>query len=197
MQQDVTRCSTIPILHNGRAKIIPDGAPVDCVGADAAKLTPGEYTGTLANPNGRHDTVRRITQFRPADLHPHVQACPLGNGARRSVLPSLASETISAIRAMRDASSRSPPAIPSRRCSRRHAVHPAGQPRRSGWRGRWDTTTTGFGGSAGIIEIFFSSWCAKGTTTSLSPSSNSAGPVRKHRHRFPRSDFCSIQRPGQ
>src|SRR5205814_6733023 len=65
MQLDVARMFNDPNLHNGGAKIIPNGAPVDCVGAVPRNSPPGEYTGTLVNPTGGTTTVRRISQFDP------------------------------------------------------------------------------------------------------------------------------------
>ena len=65
MQQDVIRMWNDPNLHNGGAKIIPNGDPVNCVGVVPPNSPPGEYTGTLANPTGGTTRVRRINQFDP------------------------------------------------------------------------------------------------------------------------------------
>src|SRR2546422_4425236 len=65
MQLDVQRMWNDPNLHNGGVKMIPNGDPVNCIGAVPRNSPPGEYTGTLANPATGTTTVRRITQFDP------------------------------------------------------------------------------------------------------------------------------------
>src|SRR3989442_10862210 len=65
MQADTTRMWNDPNLVNGGVKIIPNGAPVNCISVVPRASPPGEYTGTLANPAGGTTTVRRINQFDP------------------------------------------------------------------------------------------------------------------------------------
>src|SRR5882672_6009025 len=177
MQQDVTRMFNDPNLHNGGAKIIPDGAPVDCVGAVPRNSPPGEYTGTLANPTGGTTTVRRITQFDPqiciltfkhihsgtAPVDPSFPHTPLNNlgdprYAGRVITAPTPAITFPAM--FPTGTQFTPPSNPALRVP-----------------GQMDTTTTGFGGSAGIIEIFYQFVVRKGDNNFTFAFVNSAGPV--------------------
>ena len=138
MQQDVIRMWNDPNLHNGGTKIIPNGDPVKCVGVVPRNSPPGEYTGTLANPTGGTTRSTEHPSSILDDLHPHLQAHPLGVW-RRSIRPSRTSRSsTSAIRATAGASSklrrrRSPirRCSPSARPSRRPPMPRCGCPGRS------------------------------------------------------------------
>src|SRR4029077_9504256 len=151
MQQDVIRMFNDPNSINGGARIVPDGAPVDCGGAVPRNSPPGEYTGTLANPAGGRTTVRRITQFDPQICiltfkHVHSGTAPVDASFPHTPLnnlgdPRYAGRVITA----------PPPAVTF------PAMFPVGTPftppANPALRvpGQIDTTTTGFGGSAGPI----------------------------------------------
>jgi hypothetical protein len=179
MQQDVTRMFNDPNLHNGGAKIIPNGDPVDCVGVVPRNSPPGEYTGTLANPSGGTTTVRRIKQFDPQICiltfkHIHSGTAPVDTSFPHTSLfnlgdPRYAGRVIDS----------PPPAITF------PAMFPTGTPftppANPALRvpGQLDTTTTGFGGSAGIIEIFYQFVVRKGDNNFTFAYVNSAGPVKE------------------
>jgi hypothetical protein len=179
MQQDVIRMSNDPNLNNGGARIIPDGAPVDCVGAVPRNSPPGEYTGTLANPTGGTTTVRRITQFDPQICiltfkHVHSGTAPVDPSFPHTPLNNLGDPRY----AGRVIDSPPPPVTFP-------AMFPAGTPftppANPALRvpGQIDTTTTGFGGSAGIIEIFYQFVVRKGDNDFAFAFVNSAGPVKE------------------
>jgi L-ascorbate metabolism protein UlaG (beta-lactamase superfamily) len=179
MQQDVQRMWADPNLHNGGVKVIPNGDPVNCVGPVPRNSPPGEYTGTLANPTGGTTTIRRITQFDPKICiltfkHVHSGTAPVDASFPHTPLnnlgdPRYAGRTITT----------PAPAITY------PAMFPAGTPftppANAALRvpGQIDTTTTGFGGSAGIIEIFYHFVVRKGENNFTFAWVNSAGPVKE------------------
>src|SRR5438132_121107 len=65
MQADTTRMWNDPNLVNGGVKIIPNGDPVKCVAVVPRASPPGEYTGTLANPEGRTFTFAFVNSAGP------------------------------------------------------------------------------------------------------------------------------------
>ena len=179
MQQDVTRMFKDPNLHNGGARIIPNGDPVNCVGAVPRNSAPGEYTGTLANPTGGTTTVRRITQFDPQICiltfkHIHSGTAPVDPSFPHTPLNNLGDPRYAG-RVITDP----PPAISF------PAMFPAGTPftppANPALRvpGQMDTTTTGFGGSAGIIEIFYQFVVRGGDNNFTFAFVNSAGPAKE------------------
>jgi len=178
MQQDVTRMWSDHNLHNSGAKIIPNGDPVNCVGAVPRNSPPGEYTGTLANPTGGTTTVRRITQFDPnicimTFKHVHSGTAPVDPSFQHAVFSNLgdpryagavtSSPTVTTYPAMFPTGTPfTPPASATLRVP-----------------GQINTTTTGFGGSAGIIEIFYH-FVVRGEGRNFTFSFvNSAGPVKE------------------
>jgi len=179
MQQDVTRMFNDPNKVNGGARIIPNGDPVSCVGVVPRNSPPGEYTGTLSNPAGGKTTVRRITQFDPQICietfkHIHSGTAPVDDKMGHTPLsnlgdPRYGGRVITA----------PPPAI----------TYPAMFPTGTSFTppanpdlavpGQMNTTTTGFGGSAGIIEIFYH-FVVRGAGHDFTFSFvNSAGPVKE------------------
>jgi len=179
MQQDVIRMWNDPNLHNGGVKIIPNGDPVKCIGVVPRTSPPGEYTGTLTNPTGGTTTVRRITQFDPQVCiltfkHVHSGTAPVDPSFPHSPLSNLGDPRY----AGRVIDS-PPPAITY------PAMFPVGTPftppSNPALRvpGQIDTTTTGFGGSAGIIEIFYHFVVRDGDNDFTFAFVNSAGPVQE------------------
>ena len=176
MQQDVIRMWNDPNAHNGGAKIIPDADPVKCEGVVPRNSPPGEYTGTLANPTGGTTRVRRIMQFDPqicilAFKHIHSGTAPADPTFTHSTLFDLADP--------RDAGRVfDSPAVTY------PALYPTGipytPPNNPALRvpGQLNTTTSGFGGSAGIIEIFYHFVVRGGKNFSFAYV-NSAGPVKE------------------
>ena len=179
MQQDVARMAADPNLNNGGAKIVPDPSPVKCLGAVPRNSPPGEYTGTLANPTGGKTTVRRITQFDPnvcvlTFKHVHSGTAPVDGSFTHTTLSNLGDPRYEgrAITAPGPAvtfpamfpagTSFTPPSDPTKRVA-----------------GQIDTRTTGFGGTAGSIEIFYQ-FVVRGEGHDFVLSwANSAGPVRE------------------
>ena len=179
MQADVTRMFNDPNLHNGGAKIIPNGDPVNCIGVVPPNSPPGEYTGTLANPTGGTTTVRRITQFDPhiciltfKHIHsgtapvdpsfPHNPLFNLGDPRYAGRVIQTPAPAITYPAMFPTGTPFTPPANPALRVP-----------------GQMDTTTTGFGGSAGIIEIFYH-FVVRGAGHNFTFAFvNSAGPVKE------------------
>ncbi len=177
MQQDVARMWNDPNLHNGGAKIIPDGDPVNCIGAVPRNSPPGEYTGTLANPTGGTTTVRRITQFDPDICILTFKHIHSGNSPAD---PSFVHSPLNDLADPRDAGRVfDSPAVTY------PAMYPTGTPytppANAALRvpGQIDTRTTGFGGAAGIIEIFYH-FVVRGRGHNFTFAYvNSAGPVKE------------------
>jgi len=179
MQQDVARMFNDPNLHNGGARIIPNGQPVKCVGAVPRNSPPGEYTGTLANPTGGTTTVRRITQFDPQICiltfkHIHSGTAPVDTSFPHTPLNNLGDPRYAGA----VATSTTPPIT----TTTFPAMYPAGtslNPSSPPVPGQMDLRTTGFGGSAGIIEIFYQFVVRGGDNNFTFAFVNSAGPVKE------------------
>jgi len=183
MQLDVTRMWNDPNANNAvngvAPKIIPNGDPVACVGVVPRSSPPGEYTGTLSNPRGGTTTVRRITQFDPnicilTFKHIHSGASPVDASFPHTPLNNLGDPRYAGA----TTSSPAPPTIFP-------AIFPTGTPftppAAEALRvpGQMDTRTTGFGGSAGIIEIFYH-FVVRGQGHNFTFAYvNSAGPVKE------------------
>jgi hypothetical protein len=179
MQQDVTRMWNDPNAHNGGARVIPDGAPVRCEGVVPRGSPPGEYTGTTEDPAGGRTTVRRIAQFDPQICiltfkHIHSGTAPADPSFPHTPLSNLGDPRYSG----RTIDS-PPPAVTY------PAMFPAGTPftppsdATLRVPGQLDTRTTGFGGSAGAIEIFYD-FVVRGDGHDFTFAFvNSAGPVKE------------------
>jgi hypothetical protein len=180
MQLDVARMWADPNAHNDGAKVIPNADPVKCVGVVPRNSPPGEYTGTLQNPAGGTTTVRRIPQFDPEiciltfkhvhsgtapkdeSFTPHATTFNLGD-------PRYAGATVSSTTPATTYPAMFPVGTPF--------SPPANAALRV--KGQINTTTTGFGGSAGIIEIFYH-FVVRGEGRNFTFSFvNSAGPVKE------------------
>jgi len=179
MQLDVTRMWNDPNLINGGAKIIPNSDPVQCVGLVPPNSPPGEYTGTLANPAGGTTQVRRIRQFDPEICiltfkHVHSGTAPVDASFPHSPLSNLGDPRYAG-RVIETPA----PAITY------PAMFPTGTPftppANAALRvpGQIDTTTSGFGGSAGIIEIFYHFVVRRGENDFAFSWVNSAGPAKE------------------
>ena len=177
MQLDVQRMWNDPNLHNGGAKMIPNGDPVNCIGAVPRNSPPGEYTGTLANPTAGTTTVRRITQFDPQVCiltfkHVHSGTAPADPAFPHAQFFNLGDPRYSGL-----VTTTPPLNFP--------AMFPAGLPftpptnPASRVPGQLDTRTTGFGGSAGIIEIWYHFVVRQGEHDFTFAFVNSAGPVKE------------------
>jgi L-ascorbate metabolism protein UlaG (beta-lactamase superfamily) len=180
MQQDVTRMWNDQNVHNGGAKMLPNGDPVKCVGAVPRNSPPGEYTGTLANPSGGTTTVRKISQFDPQiciltfkHIHsgnspvdtsfPHTPLSNLGDpryGGRTITTPPPAITYPAMFPALTPFTPSTNPAVPK-------------------VAGQLNTTTSGFGGAAGIIELWYHFVVRQGDNNFTFAYVNSAGPVKE------------------
>jgi len=174
MQQDVTRMWNDPNAHNGGAKIIPNGDPVDCVGAVPRNSPPGEYTGTLENPTGGTTRVRRIRQF---DREICILAFKHIHSGNAPVDPSFVHSPLNDLADPRDAGRVfTTPAVTY------PALYPTGIPYTppanpaSRVAGQLNTVTTG--GAAGIIEIGYH-FVLRGDNNFAFSYINSAGPVKE------------------
>lgn len=150
MQQDVTRMFNDPNAVNGGAKIIPDGKPVSCIGVVPRGSRPGEYDQG-PNEGTKQSGARRINALDPqvcilafkfihsgtAPVDLSFQHTPLANlGDPRYAGVTIGSTVYPAM--FPTGTSFTPPANVA------NAVP-----------GQMNTTTTGFGGSAGPIEIVY------------------------------------------
>ena len=176
MQADTTRMWNDPNLVNGGVKIIPNGDPVKCVAVVPRASPPGEYTGTLANPAGGTTTVRRINQFDPQICiltfkHVHSGTAPVDPTFSHSPYINFGDPRYSG-----RVISTPPPAITY------PAMYPAGtslNPSSTPVPGQMDLRTTGFGGSAGIIEMWYH-FVVRGEGRNFTFAFvNSAGPVKE------------------
>lgn len=179
MQLDVTRMWNDPNVVNGEVKIIPDGNPVNCVGVVPRASPPGEYTGTLDNPAGGSTTVRRIPQFDPEVCiltfkHVHSGTAPVDPSFPHATFNNLGDPRYSG-RVITTPT----PAVTY------PAMFPAGTSFTPPGNlalavpGQMNTTTTGFGGSAGIIEIWYH-FVVRGEGHDFTFAYvNSAGPVKE------------------
>ena len=178
MQQDVTRMWNDPNEVNGGAKIIPNGDPVNCVGVVPLNSPPGEYTGTLENPKGGSTTVRRINQFDPQICvltfkHVHSGTAPVDPSFPHAVFSNIGDPRY-------DGRTFTTPAATF------PAMFPAGTPftppNNTALRvpGQMNTTTTGFGGTAGSIEMWYH-FVVRGSEGQDFTFAwvNSAGPVKE------------------
>jgi len=165
-----------PNAINGGVRIIPNGDPVKCVAVVPRNSPPGEYTGTLANPTGGATTVRRITQFDPnlcilTFKHVHSGTAPVDPSFSHSPLSNLGDPRYSG-RVITTPT----PAITY------PAMYPAGtsvNPSSPPLPGQIDLRTTGFGGSAGIIEMWYH-FVVRGSGRNFTFAFvNSAGPVQE------------------
>jgi hypothetical protein len=179
MQQDVTRMWADQNLNNGGAKIIPDANPVTCISPVPRNTAPGEYTGTLANPTGGATTVRRITEFDP-DIciltfkHVHSGTAPIDASFPHATFNNIGDPRYDG-RTFN--TTPTPTVFP--------AMFPAGTPftppadvtKRVA--GQINTTTTGFGGTAGSIEMWYH-FVVRGPGHDFTFAFiNSAGPVKE------------------
>lgn len=179
MQQDVARMWADPNLHNGGAKVIPNGDPVQCIGAVPRNSPPGEYTGTLENPTGGRTTVRRIRQFDPhicilTFKHIHSGNSPVDNSFPHTPLFNLGDPRYAGRVIETPAPAVTYPAMFPTGTPFTPPTNPALRVP-----GQIDTRTTGFGGSAGIIEIFYHFVVRKGDNNFTFAYVNSAGPVKE------------------
>jgi L-ascorbate metabolism protein UlaG (beta-lactamase superfamily) len=189
MQLDVTRMWNDPNLNNAvngvAPKIIPNGDPVACVGVVPRSSPPGEYTGTLSNPKGGTTTVRRITQFDPnicilTFKHIHSGTAPVDASFPHTLLNNIGDPRYAGAVLLNPPL---PPPAPA--TTNLPAMFPTGTPftppGNAALRvpGQMNTTTSGFGGSAGIIEIFYQ-FVVRGQGHDFTFAYvNSAGPVKE------------------
>ena len=171
MQLDVARMAADPNVVNGGAKVIPDANPVNCVGVVPRGSPPGEYDAatdrSVARRIGQLDPQVCILAFKfihsgtaPVDTtFPHSPLSNLGDpryGGRVITTPAPA---ITYPAMFPTGTPFTPPSNPALQVP-----------------GQINTTTTGFGGSAGAIEIAYQ-FVLRGDNNFSFMWLNSAGPA--------------------
>jgi hypothetical protein len=136
------------------------------------------YTGTLANPTGSTTTVRRITQFDPnicimTFKHVHSGTAPVDPSFQHTVFSNLGDPRYAGAVTSSPSVTTYPAMFPTGTPFTPPATATLRVP------GQINTTTAGFGGSAGIIEIF-DHFVVRGEGRNFTVSFvNSAGPVKE------------------
>ena len=179
MQQDVARMAADPNPQNGGAPYLPNSAPVNCVGVVPTGSRPGQYN---EGPNAgllKSSATKLVT---PLDSLVCVLAFKFVHSGTAPADPSFPHATLSDLADPRYAGrtiTTPPPEITY------PAMYPAGltsfiPPTTVANRlpGQLNTQTTGFGGTAGSIEIFYEFVLRGGNNFSL-VWLNSAGPAKE------------------
>ncbi len=174
MQQDVARMAADPNLINGGAKVIPDAAPVNCVGVVPRGSFPGEY-----DPSTNRSSARRVsTPLDPlvcvvAFKHIHSGTAPVDPSFPHTTLFDLADPRYAGRTITTPAPAVTYPAMFPTGTS---FTPPAGGV--GAVPGQLNTQTTGFGGTAGPLEVYFQFILKNGYNFSFAWL-NSAGPAKE------------------
>jgi hypothetical protein len=174
IQTDVVRMAADPNAVNGGVPIIPNNAPVNCVGVVPRGSMPGEYDVNTGQSRFEHistplDSMVCVLVFK----HVHSGTAPVDPSFTHTTLsdladPRYAGRTITT----------PPPATTF------PAMFPTGTSftppgnLANAVRGQINTTTTGFGGAAGPIEIYYE-FILKGGYNFTFTWLNSAGPAKE------------------
>jgi hypothetical protein len=178
MQADVARMAADPNPQNGGAPYLPNANPVNCVGVVPRGSRPGQYD---EGPNAGLQKSSATKLVTPLDSLVCVLAFKFVHSGTAPVDPSFTHTTLSDLADPRYAGrviTTPTPAI----------TYPAMYPTLTAFTpptnvanrvpGQLNTTTTGFGGSAGPYEVFYQFVLRSGYNFSL-VWLNSAGPAKE------------------
>jgi len=174
IQTDVQRMANDPNTINGGVPVIPNATPVNCVGVVPRGSRPGEY-----DPATGQSKAERIST--PLDSLVCVLAFKHVHSGTAPVDPSFTHTTLSDLADPRYAGRTITTPTPAVTYP---AMFPTGTPFTPPANvanqvpGQINTTTTGFGGSAGSIEIYYQFILRSGYNFSLAWL-NSAGPAKE------------------
>lgn len=174
IQSDVVRMAADPNPQNGGAHYLPDATPVNCVGVVPRGSRPGEYDDASGLSRARRVTTALDSQVCIlAFKHVHSGTAPVD--------PSFAHTTLSDLADPRYAGRTITTPTPA-------VTYPAMFPTGTAFTppanvasrvaGQLDTTTTGFGGAAGPIEVFYQFVLRSGYNFTF-VWLNSAGPAKE------------------
>ena len=175
MQADVTRMFNDPNAVNGGVKVVPDATPVNCVGVVPRGSRPGQYN---EGPNAGLLTSSATKLATPLDSLVCVLAFKFVHSGTAPVDPSFTHATLSDLADPRYAGRTITTPTPA-------VTYPAMYPTLTSFTpggtpvpGQINTTTTGFGGTAGPYEVFYQFVVRSGYNFSL-VWLNSAGPAKE------------------
>ncbi len=172
MQLDVARMAADPNLNNGGVPVIPNAAPVNCVGVVPRGSFPGEYdpaTGTskFERVSTPLDSLVCVVAFK----HVHSGTAPVDTSFPHATLSDLADPRYAGRTITTPTPAVTYPAMfPT--------VTPFVPPATGALPGQLNTQTTGFGGAAGSIEIYYQFMLKGGYNFSFAWL-NSAGPAKE------------------
>jgi len=174
MQQDVARMWNDPNTINGGVKIIPDPNPVNCLGVVPRGSFPGEY-----DPATSQGTIRRLTT--PMDSivcvlafkHVHSGTAPVDPSFPHTTLNDLADPRYAGRTITTPTPAVTYPAMYATLTPFTPPSNPATQVP-----GQMNTTTSGFGGTAGPYTIFYEFILRSSSMNNFTLAwLNSAGPA--------------------
>jgi hypothetical protein len=172
MQADVVRMAADPNPQNGGAPYLPNAAPVNCIGVVPRGSRPGEYDPTTGTGK-----VEKLST--PLDSLVCVLAFKFVHSGTAPVDPSFTHTTLSDLADPRYAGRTITTPTPAITYP---AMYPTGTsftpPSTGAVPGQLNTTTTGFGGTAGPYEVFYQFVLRSGYNFTL-VWLNSAGPAKE------------------
>jgi len=178
MQADVARMAADPNPQNGGAPYLPDSNPVNCIGVVPRGSRPGQYDEGPNAGTGQSSATRLTT---PLDSVACVLAFKFVHSGTAPVDPSFTHTTLSDLADPRYAGRTITTPTPA-------VTYPAMYPTLTPFTppptvanrvaGQLDTTTTGFGGTAGPYEVFYQFVLRSGYNFTL-VWLNSAGPAKE------------------
>ena len=174
MQLDVARMAADPNVVNGGVAVIPNATPVNCIGVVPRGSFPGEYDPTT----NKSKFERVITPLEPiacviAFKHVHSGTAPVDTSFPHTTLSDLADPRYAGRTITTPTPAVTYPAMfPTGTSFTPPAVLSSAVP------GQINTTTTGFGGTAGSIEIYYQVILRGGYNFSFAWL-NSAGPAKE------------------
>jgi hypothetical protein len=178
MQADVARMAADPNPQNGGAPYLPDANPVNCIGVVPAGSRPGQYDEGPNAGTGKSSATKLST---PLDSIVCVLAFKFVHSGTAPVDPSFTHTTLSDLADPRYAGRVITTPTPA-------VTYPAMYPTLTPFTppttvanrvaGQLNTTTTGFGGTAGPYEVFYQFVLRNGYNFTL-VWLNSAGPAKE------------------
>jgi len=178
MQADVARMAADPNPQNGGAPYLPDSNPVNCIGVVPRGSRPGQFDEGPNAGTGKSSATRLAT---PLDSVACVLAFKFVHSGTAPVDPSFAHTTLSDLADPRYAGRTITTPTPAITYPAMYpTLTPFTPPTAVGSRvaGQLNTTTTGFGGTAGPYEVFYQFVLRSGYNFTL-VWLNSAGPAKE------------------